>query len=257
MNVSAAPCRVRPEATLVRALIVEADPDASDLLVNVLARQAGASVDVTRSFAEAEQRLLHGGYDVAFLDIESLGDRAFELVPLMRAPARMVFLADSERHALRAFDVNALDYIVKPLTAHRLGECLRRVNEARAVVPAERPRRQGTDRVFLQRTDGGGFFARLEEIAMVLSSENYSEVILLSGERTIVRRTMRSWEGVLPLETFYRVHRTAIVNLTCAERVSRATTRARLFMRGHVRPVPVSRRIWRRLQMRIAAFNPV
>jgi len=90
----------------------------------------------------------------------------------------------------------------------------------------------------------------------VRSSENYSEVVLASGERTIVRRTMQTWEDILPLDPFVRIHRTAIVNLRYVERLEhKAGDSRKLWLRGVARPVPVSRRLWVELRTRLATVS--
>ncbi len=99
-------------------------------------------------------------------------------------------------------------------------------------------------------------FIELEAIALVRSSENYSEVIQASGDRTIMRRTMQTWEEILPLDPFVRVHRTAIVNLGWVERLEhKAGETRKLWLRSVATPVPVSRRLWGELRTRLAAAS--
>eukprot|EP01031_Cornospumella_fuschlensis_P002408 gene2408-3014_t len=75
---------------------------------------------------EAESRLRAGDYDLVFLDIELRGGTGFDLVPLVRPEARIVFVTAHDQFAIRAFEINALDYLLKPVRATRLAEALRR-----------------------------------------------------------------------------------------------------------------------------------
>lgn len=241
---------------MLRVLIVEDDPLASQLLAGLLqCREDVVVLAVVAEFDAAQERLEQGDYDLVFLDIHLHHRDGFDLVPHVARSARIVFITGYEQHALRAFAVNALDYIVKPITAARLAAALERAHESSAL-PAGSRRLQPTDRIFLRGAATGGFFTQLEDIALVRSSENYSEVVLVSGDRTIVRRTMQAWEAVLPLDPFVRVHRTAIVNLRCVERVEHPAGETRkLRLRGFAKPVPVSRRSWADLRTRLAAAS--
>lgn len=238
----------------LRVLVIEDDPLARDLLVTLLKTYEGVVViGEPGHFEAARERLLVPDYDLVFLDVQLFERNGFDLVPFVAQSARLIFVTGHEDHAVRAFEVNALDYIVKPITARRLSAALERAHQAcTGVEEAVRPLAVD-DRLFLRGATAGGMFAALGEIAVVRSSENYSEVILLSGEHAIVRRTMQDWENILPAETFLRVHRTAIVNVACVDRVERdADETARLILRGTGRAVPVSRRLWAAVRARLA-----
>ena len=241
---------------MLRVLIVEDDPLASQLLSGFLQRRDDVLVlEVVAEFAEAQARLQKPDYDLVFLDIQLQQQDGFDLVPHVVRSARIIFVTGYAQHALRAFAVNALDYIVKPVTAARLAAALDRAHEANPTPAEPRPLRR-TDRIFLRGASTGGMFIELEAIALVRSSENYSEVVLASGDQTIVRRTMQAWEDVLPLDPFVRVHRTAIVNLGWVERVEHKAGEARkLWLRGVAKPVAVSRRLWSDLRTRLAAAS--
>lgn len=241
---------------MLRVLIVEDDPLASALLSGLLRRRDDVAVlAVVAEFDEARKRVAQADYDLVFLDIQLHHHDGFDLVPHVVRSARIIFVTGYAQHALRAFAVNALDYIVKPITAVRLAAALERVHEAYPT--AADPRRlRRTDRIFLRGASATGMFTELEAIALVRSSENYSEVVMASGDQTIVRRTMQAWEDVLPVDPFVRVHRTAIINLGWVERVEHKAGDARkLWLRGVAKPVAVSRRLWGDLRTRLAAAS--
>ncbi len=240
-------------ATL-RVLMVEDDPLALQLLTALLASRSDITlVGSATCFADARQCLTKADYDLVFLDVQLFDGNGFDLVPHVSRQARIVFLTGCEQHALRAFEVNALDYIVKPITSKRLAAVVERAQESSGANRAL-PRLSRDDQIFLRGATAGGIFAELKEIAVVRSSENYSEVVLASGDHTIVRRTMQSWERVLPVDSFVRVHRTAIVNLECIERVVREPDETtQLWLRGAHKSVPVSRRQWNEVRTRLAA----
>ncbi len=238
----------------LNVLIVDDDPLAGELLRTALERVARVRiVGEVGEMGAAEVALARNDYDVVFLDVQLNGGSGFDLVPFVSPDAAIIFITGRDDHAVRAFEVNALDYIVKPVKAERLAEALRRLGHA-SVRKQARRRFKTEDSIFLRGAAAGGRFAPIRDIVAILSSENYSEVALAQGQRWFVRRTMEAWEQLLPPDTFMRVHRTAIANLEAAvrlERTPRETTL--LFVRGLRRGIPVSRQCWPHLRVRFAA----
>lgn len=236
---------------MLSALIIDDDPLACELLRAHLARmvpavEVVAEVGTTRDAAAVLER---GDYDLVFLDVQLIGGSGFDLVPLVRPDAAIVFVTGRDDHAVRAFEVNAVDYIVKPVTAARLAQALKRIGRE-AVEPEKRFK--SSDRIFLRGAAAGGRFVSVGEIVAIVSSENYSEVHLADGGRWFVRRTMDAWEHLLPCEIFARVHRTAIANLGAIERVERnEDENTALKLRGVRHAIPVSRRLWPELRVRL------
>ncbi len=108
------------------------------------------------------------------------------------------------------------------------------------------------DSVFLRGAADGGRFVTIDHIVAIVSSENYSEVLLADGERWLIRKTMQAWEAMLPADTFIRVRRTAIVNLGCIERIERdANENTALVLRGVRTPLAAGRRAWPMLKARL------
>ncbi len=140
---------------MLRVLIVEDDPLASQLLSGFLQRRDDALVlEVVAEFAAAQARLQIPDYDLVFLDIQLQQQDGFDLVPHVVRSARIIFVTGYAQHALRAFAVNALDYILKPVTAARLAATLERAHEANPT-PAEPRRLRRTDRIFLRGASTG------------------------------------------------------------------------------------------------------
>ncbi len=179
------------------------------------------------NLADAEVALRAGQYDVVFLDVMLRGGNGFDLVPSVRPGAAIIFITGYERFAVRAFEVNALAYLIKPVPADRLHAALAKLLiEPAPGSPAFEPTVRFTlsDQVYLKTDKETASFAKIAEIAAILSNENYTEVCLITGKRFLVRRTMKVWEDLLPQEHFARVHRTALVAIS---RVKSATNEGR------------------------------
>ncbi len=213
------------------------------------------------TLAAARAMLAREDYSLVFLDVHLRGGLGFDLVPQVREGARVVFVTAHDAFALRAFEVNALDYLLKPVTDARLGDTLRRlVSEGRPETdtPAEGPvsRLRAEDIVHLS-SGRRARFARVTEISAILAEDNYTEVMLTDGTRSLVRRSLRTWEDALPPELFMRVHRTQIVNLAQVERYERdKDERTAIFLGRHSTPLKASRHRWGELKRRLKALCP-
>ena len=238
----------------LRALIIDDDPRACELLRHQLKRAAPGAEVLAELYtsSSAELRLRQNDYDVVFLEVQLPDGDGFDLVPFVRPEAAIIVVTGRDDQALRAFEIYAVDYILKPVVEARLAHTLRRVE--RAIGHRDQPVQtyKSSDRIFLRGAGAGGLIVSVEEIAAIVSSENYSEVLLACGERWFVRQTMRCWEESLPSDTFVRVHRTAIVNLHRVEHLERnGEENPALRLRGVRNSMPVGHRMWTHLKAQL------
>jgi len=211
-----------------------------------------ATVDRARALlAEAADQL-----DVE--EDEVVGGLGFDLVPDVHPAARIVFVTAYDRFALRAIEVNALDYLLKPIKPERLAQTLARAagRERGGAAPVPAPGRLRAEDTVYVRTDSGARFLPLAEIGAIQSCENYSEIDLVGGERLLVRQTLKAWEDQLPSPPFARAHRQVLVNLECLVRLEDDGGDAPLLhLRGLRAPVRASRREWTDLRHRLPDEN--
>lgn len=202
----------------------------------------------------ARELLRTAEYTLVFLDVQLIGGDAFDLVTDVRRDARIIFVTGYDDYALRAFEVNALDYLLKPIAPARLAEALRRLPTATgetAVSSGGAVALRPDDRVYL-RAGLTARFATVSEISVITASDNYSEVILSDGDRLFVRRSLKEWENLLPNTHFMRVHRTGIVNLARVVKYERdRDEHTQLFLEGASKPVAASRDRWTELRTRL------
>lgn len=209
----------------VHALIVDDEPFVRADLRQLLAAHADVTVvGEAGTIDECERLLAHTAADVVFLDIQLRGGSGFDVVPLVRPGTAIVFVTAFDRYAVRAFEVNALDFLVKPVAPERLRKALERLR-LRGDDSDPSPvamRFESADRILL-RADKGRQFVLVRDIAAVTSlGGNYTEVQLLhTRERPTVRKTLKEWGAALPEEDFVRVHRHAIVNVRAIARAER------------------------------------
>jgi two-component system, LytTR family, response regulator len=186
--------------------------------------------------------------DVVFLDIQMPKRSGFELLEVADVRGRVIFGTAHDVHAIRAFEVNALDYLLKPVHPARLAVAIERLLAAAEGPPPVAAKLEPDDHLFL--TEGrAARFVRVRAIVCIRGAGDYTEIVLPDGKLLLSPRPLKEWEARLPAQGFARVHRTAIVNLDHVERVERAEGDAfRVYLRGLAEPVPLSRRHAARLR---------
>jgi len=245
-----------------RVLLIDDESTArADLRSKLAAHPAVQVVGEAATLRSGRELLAHGDYDLVFLDIQLIGGNAFDLVGDVREDARIVFVTAHDAYALRAFEINALDYLLKPVIPERLASALQRVGEAPAEETAAeetgaRPAFRLDDEIYLR---GGrrARFAAVADISLIAAQDNYSEVLLADGSKILLRKSLASWEAILPVPHFMRVHRTLIVNLARVMHYERdADEHTRLYVQGAAEPVAASRGRWAELRERLSTIRP-
>jgi len=244
------------------ALLIEDEATArADLRAKLAAHPDVTVLAEAATLRSARALLARTDYDLVFLDIQLVGGSAFDLVPDVRPGARIVFVTAYDHHALRAFEINALDYLLKPVAPARLAEALRRLatipapaDEAAEQIPPG-PALRPDDTVYL-RSGLRARFAPVADISVISARDNYSEVQLADGAKIFLRKSLKAWEDTLPVTHFMRVHRTQIVNLARVTRYERdGDEHTRLHVEGAAEPVPASRERWSELRQRLGALR--
>lgn len=241
---------------MIRVLIIDDEAPARADLRSLLAAHADlAVVGEAATVSTAKTLLVSANYQLVFLDIQLFGGSGFDLVPFVRPEARIIFVTAFNDHALRAFEVNALDYVLKPAKPERLAASLARAMRANDSAPPAPLGMRRDDKVHL--TDGQrARFVDVAEISAIAAEENYTRVLLADGSQMLVRRTISSWEEALPNPPFFRVHRTAIANLERVSAYDRTDRGLTLQLQGVAAPIGVSRPATAMVKERLGQLFP-
>jgi len=156
--------------------------------------------------------------DLVFLDINMPGMNGFEMLKHLEEIPRVIFVTAYDEYALKAFEVNALDYILKPVDPERLREAIQKLSSEDDFISAQsagiaRKDRFLTvdDRVFIK--DGEKcWFVELSKVRMLESDGNYVKVYF-DNFRPLILRSLNSFEERLDPEHFFRANRKFIINL--------------------------------------------
>jgi two-component system LytT family response regulator len=207
----------------IRALLVEDEAPAQDRFVQLL--EPYSSVQLVAQFSDvsgAVQFLAEHSIDLVFLDVHLGSENGFDLLPFLPAQTRVVFITAYPEFAIRAFEFQALDYLLKPVSQARLGETIERflsgsVRDPSAAVPANAL--QLNDPIILTNSDE---WTRVpvEAIRIIRAAGDYTELFARSEQPHLSNRTLTHWAKCLPAPPFYRLDRSHIINLSKIENFS-------------------------------------
>lgn len=233
-----------------KALIVDDERLARTRLRTLLAAHSEIEiVGEADGVSAALQAIAATAPDVLFLDIQMPGATGFDLVNQLEQPLRIIFVTAYDEHAIRAFEVNALDYLLKPVSPERLAHALARLPAEPADASA-RPL-EYDDSLFLS-AGAAARFLRVNAIKCINAADAYSEITTAENQKLLVHKPLSEWEARLPAKHFVRIHRATIVNLAFVERLEPWFNAAyRLRLRGLGEPLLMSRRYAARLKERM------
>ena len=207
-------------------------------------RVVGEADDVP-SAAKAIEKL---SPDVIFLDIQMPGESGFDLLDKADVEAQVIFVTAYDEYAIRAFEVNALDYLLKPVNTDRLTKALEKLELREQEIPAKVRKLDYDDRLFLML--GKHFkFLRVNTILNISAAGDYSEVLTSDGHGGLTLKSMKEWEARLPPQHFIRIHRSTIINMEFVDRVEEWFNFSfKVYLKGIEEPFLISRRYAVRLK---------
>lgn len=198
----------------LKALVVDDEAPARSELRYLLDEAGGVEVIGEASNAsEASQLIKAIPYDVVFLDIDMPGMSGIQLAEMLiqlDRPPSVIFVTAHSEHAVKAFEVSAVDYLVKPVELGRLKQALERL------VPAEVAGAR-IDRIPVEKA-GKKLLVQVEEITHVMAKDDYA-YLHTDSERYLSTSSLAQLERKLDASSFFRVHRRYLVNLAWVKEV--------------------------------------
>jgi two-component system LytT family response regulator len=193
----------------MKALIVDDEPLARRELRRLLAAHRSIHiVGEAGDIDEARERIESLAPGVVFLDIQMPGGTGFDLLAQLDLAPRIIFTTAYDRYAVTAFDVNALDYLLKPIEPERLAAAL---DKLRAAAKWEAHRDSSLEQLFVR--DGPRcWFVPLRDISVFSAEGNYVRM-QWGQERPLLGRSLAALESKLDPQRFFRANRQQIINL--------------------------------------------
>lgn len=216
----------------LKALIIDDEHPARMELRYRLSRYDDVEIIGEAASAREALRLIEAlDYDVIFLDVQMPGMSGMELARHVRGrevPPRVVFVTAHENYAVPAFEMRAVDYLLKPIDDDRLAETVQRLREGQASAPppseeSAPPGRGAEKKPLLQwvmaERDEKSIPVPLQDIVLIYS-EGYSVYVQTHAERLLTRYTLQELTDRLPTDQFFRSHRSYLVHIHQVKEIS-------------------------------------
>ena len=227
----------------MKAIIVDDERLARLELRRLLAAHAEVEiVGEARNGDEAVALLGDLSPDVLFLDIQMPGMTGFDLLEKLDDVPPVIFTTAFDEHAIKAFEVNAIDYLLKPIDPARLAAALGRV----------RPRtpKPALDHVFVREGERC-WIVRLADVLLLESEGNYAR-LCFGKERPLIRRSLNALEAQLDPAVFFRANRAQMINLSWIQQVDAGVDGGLVATLKGGRTVELSRRQASRLREKLS-----
>lgn len=233
--------------SMFKALIVEDQESSRDHLRHLLSQRRdiqilGEAASVSEAVSLCDD--LHP--NLLFLDVDLGGESGFSLLEKLNPLPAIIFTTGYSEFAQRAFTVNAVDYLLKPIDGRQLSDAIERIYH----VPArtqQKPYRP--DDPILLEWDKRGRMIFVANIAGIEADDNYTTVFVTDGTDHYIRKPISQWEEVLPKELFCCPHRSLIVNLKAIRHLTKAPNDKMTFrLEGHQKEFELGRRTMGKLR---------
>ena len=204
----------------MRAIIIDDERLARKELNNLLENYPEIEiVDQAVNADEALEKIIQLDPDLIFLDIQMPGKTGFELLEELEKVPKVIFTTAYDEFAIKAFDVNALDYLLKPIQEERLKDAITKVLAVQASALAERAQEGVSeikqqlgmnDQVFVKGGDRCWFIS-LKEIRLFESDGNYIKVYF-NNVKPMIHKSLNALDEKLDERSFFRASRKHIIN---------------------------------------------
>ena len=193
--------------------------------------------------------------DVIFLDIQLKDETGFDLLEKININFKIIFITAYDQYAIRAFEVNAIDYLLKPISKEKLSRAIERLHIEEDKTAIEHKDKLNYDDVIYLIINSSFKFIKIKALRCIMAAGKYSYIYY--GERKtkdLVSKTLREWEDILPEQYLVRIHRSTIVNFEHVENVKKLKNNCHeVYVRGIDEPFIISRRYASKLKKMLNA----
>jgi two-component system, LytTR family, response regulator len=180
--------------------------------------------------------------DVVFLDIQLAGENGFDLLEKVAVTFKLIFVTAYDEYAVRAFEANASDYLLKPVDPARLEKSMKRISGDAVNNKSTVKKFEYRDSLYVKLNNNTAKFIKLNSAVVILSVGNYTKLLANDGKNYLILKTLKQWEEELPDNHFIRIHRTAIVNFEYINRIEKYSgSNLKIYMMNIEKPLNVSR----------------
>ena len=184
-----------------------------------------------------------------FLDIQLSGETGFDLLEMIDSSIKIIFVTAYDEYAMRAFEVNAIDYLLKPVNPERLKASIERVMIKEKAQKSAAKSYEYSDSIYVRLNNYASRFIKISSITCIEPVGNYSKIVTSEGKHCLVLKTLKQWQEELPDNNFVRIHRSSIVNIEHVDHIDKNPDTGHLaFLKNKPEPIEVSRRYAKKLK---------
>ncbi len=207
----------------IKAIIIDDERLARNELKKLLQQHPEINIiDEASGVDEGIEKIDISHPDLIFLDIQMPGKTGFDLLAELEKAPRVIFTTAYDEFALKAFEVNALDYLLKPIDPQRLADAIQKLQteialEQASLLGVNRGPLSESDQVFVK--DGERcWFVKLADIRLFESVGNYAKVYF-DNNKPLILKSLNALEDRLDERVFFRANRKHIINLHWIEKI--------------------------------------
>ncbi|MBU0473607.1 MAG: LytTR family DNA-binding domain-containing protein [Bacteroidetes bacterium] len=228
---------------IFQTLVVDDEKYARSDLIDILSVYPNIKVvGEAKNIKSAIEAIEKYNPDLIFLDIQFPGETGFDLFDKINIKAKVIFVTAFDEYALRAFDVNACDYFLKPVNPERLKVAVNRLEENAEPTIKKEYLLTNQDSIYLQ-INYRYYFVKVDSIIKITASGHYTEIITNKGLRGLTNKHLWEWEKCLPNDFFIQVSRSIIVNTNFIEHVEKGPNySSKIIMKNIDEKIQISRR---------------
>ncbi len=197
------------------------------------------------NFEDAQVLINEQQPDLLFLDIDLNGLTSIDLLNKINYKPMVIFITSHGDFAIKAFELDAVDYLLKPISMDRLTKSIEKLTNKWDETEnwnTDEDLTFGADNVILLGFDNKLAFVRINEINYIEAYGNYTKVYLTDGRLSVTYNSIKNWDVRLPKELFIQIHRSTIINLQNVVKIEKwANDTGRLYLKGIDKPFEVSR----------------
>lgn len=208
---------------MIKAILVDDEPLARSIIREYLSSNPAVEIiDECQDGFEALKSIQLHKPDLIFLDIQMPRINGFEMLELIEGPPRVIFTTAFDEFAIRAFEANAVDYLLKPFSRERFDKALSKVGDRKT---EQAPDIEATRNLYLQQTQrivirdqGKIIIVALDDISYFEASDDYVKVHT-KGNVYLKNKTLSYYEKALEGTSFIRAHRSVLLNTEYITRI--------------------------------------
>lgn len=207
----------------IKVLLIDDERAAREELKQML--QDYPDMEITGEAAnagEARKAIATLRPDLLFLDIQMPGESGFELLESLETLPELIFVTAYDRYALQAFEVSAIDYLMKPIRDERLAKAIGQVRRKLAAKPEPQ--------VFIK--DGNNYhLVRWSDVFLIESLDNYAR-IWFNDKKVLMKTSLNQLETKLDPALFFRANRAEIIQLRFIEQINTANGQMQVILKN-------------------------